>query len=278
MIKIDSLDQINLSIKRIRDLKKDFLSNFFLDTEKHNLWISLGIFYSFALDETVFFFKKNDTFYNVYFCSGDHAELSADIASLKKLYPDKILVFDLIGTELSLKGICNIFESNGFRMYTSLNRMSRIISSAEEASDNHFIRYAELNDLNEIHNSLFRYFDEYAEQLPLGEELRMWIARNHLLVYVEDKQIIGFTIFDIIGMTSYLRYWFVHPMHRNKKIGSLLLRRFFHEGKNAKRQIFWVIRDNYNAILRYQHYGFKNENLIDYIYINIDKHYESKSD
>ena len=65
--------------------------------------------------------------------------------------------------------------------------------------------------------------------------------------------------------TNYLRYWFTHPNYRDKKIGSKLLRHFFKIGEDTKRQIFWVIQSNENAIKRYRHYGFKEENMFDYV-------------
>ena len=39
----------------------------------------------------------------------------------------------------------------------------------------------------------------------------------------------------------------------------------YEEGKDTKRQIFWVIRTNENAIKRYKHYGFNEENMFDYV-------------
>ena len=65
--------------------------------------------------------------------------------------------------------------------------------------------------------------------------------------------------------THYLRYWFTHPDFRDKKVGSRLLRRFFEEGRDTKRQLFWVIRSNENAIKRYRHYGFAEENMFDFV-------------
>ena len=86
-----------------------------------------------------------------------------------------------------------------------------------------------------------------------------------LAVYKEEGEIIGFVIFESSRSTHYLRYWFVHPKHRDKKIGSILLKTFFYEGRNTRRQLFWVITDNENAVKRYEHYGFKNEAMKDYV-------------
>ena len=73
---------------------------------------------------------------------------------------------------------------------------------------------------------------------------------------------------EMNATTLYLRYWFTHPDFRDRKVGSRLLRRFFEEGKDTKRQLFWVIRSNKNAIKRYRHYGFKEENMLDFVLRN----------
>ena len=76
---------------------------------------------------------------------------------------------------------------------------------------------------------------------------------------------VGFLIYELKATTLYLRYWFTHPDYRDRKVGSRLLCRFFEEGKDTKRQLLWVIRTNDNAIKRYRHYSFVEENMYDYI-------------
>ena len=91
---------------------------------------------------------------------------------------------------------------------------------------------------------------------------------------VLNQKIVGFIIYDLYSTTLYLRYWFVDPLHRNLKIGSKLFREFRNRGKNTSRQLFWVIRSNQNAIKRYLHYGFKEENMYNYVLINNNENYE----
>lgn len=277
MIKVKSLEQIQQAIKQIRDFKKGYLTNLFFDPEKFELWINKEILYSSIYNETILLFKKNNSFFNVYYCTTTIEKLYDVLDILKNQASDNILVFDVIRPRTSTDTIPLILEKNGFFPYTTLTRMSRLIETNHDMIDNESIRHAKKNDLSEIQFLLNRYFDEYAEQLPLDEELIDWIEKEHLILYVENERIIGFIIFDINGRTSYLRYWFVHPLHRNKKVGSSLLQWFFYESRNSKRQLFWVIEDNENAIMRYKHYGFTNENLVDKIYININKKYEDRS-
>lgn len=277
MLRISSLDQIQDEIKRIRDQKKGYFTNLYLDLEKFNLWIQLDLLFYLTSDESIIFIRKNSSFFNVYYCTSSIEGLNKLIVSLNKQHCDKIFIFDIIGQHDSLSETINVFNNHGFSNYTLLNRMSRLNGSVNEYVENNSIRIATPTDLINIKTLLFQYFDEYAEQLPLDEELIAWIRKEHILLYVENEQIIGFVIYDIIGITSYLRYWFVHPLHRNKKVGSNLLRRFFYESRTTKRQLFWVIKSNENAIIRYQHYGFIKENLVDFVLINTNKYYEDKS-
>ena len=113
--------------------------------------------------------------------------------------------------------------------------------------------------------------------MPTYKELVDWIRQEHISLYEVDGKIAGFIIYDLNGQTSYLRYWFVHPEYRNKKIGSILLNKFFSDNQEAKRQLFWVIQSNENAIKRYKHYGFESENLYDFIMTNKNIQYEAES-
>ena len=116
-----------------------------------------------------------------------------------------------------------------------------------------------------FHQLLHQFFNEKTEQIPFAEELEGYAKEGHILVCEESSNLAGFLIYEINATTIYLRYWFTLPDFRDKKVGSRLLRRFFEEGKNTKRQLFWVIRNNENAIKRYKHYGFAEENMYDFI-------------
>jgi ribosomal protein S18 acetylase RimI-like enzyme len=59
-------------------------------------------------------------------------------------------------------------------------------------------------------------------------------------------------------------------------MGSLLLRSWLHKSSYSARQIFWVIQSNQNAIDKYKHYGFTEEDMIDIVLINKNLQYEAK--
>lgn len=276
MFKIDSLIQVQNAIKSIRDYKTGYYTNFFTDPQRLNLWLENNILFAIQYNKTFFFLKKNKEFNNTYFCSSDLNNLEDSINRLKIDYSGEIFVFDLVGKKETIPSLVELFKYIGFNIYTSLNRMSRFSSFIEVRSENELIKVCQHKDLKEIKQLLFYYFDIYAEQLPIDDELLQWINSGHLIKYEESKKIIGFIIYDLVGTTSYLRYWFVHPQHRNKKVGACLLKYYFFESKRTKRQIFWVIDSNINAIKRYRHYGFKAEEMVDYVMINKNIKYEGE--
>ena len=88
----------------------------------------------------------------------------------------------------------------------------------------------------------------------------------------------GFIIYEDMGYTAYIRYWFVHPDYRDQGIGTKLITSVFQKTQKATRYLFWVNRNNDNAMKRYLHYGFLPEDLNDNIVINRPQiQYETKN-
>jgi ribosomal protein S18 acetylase RimI-like enzyme len=276
MDKISSFLDIQGVIKTIKAINKGIVSNFYPEVDKVNSWISHGQLSKIDLGETVVFLRKETAFSYMYYCSASLESLNKALFQLKSITGDMLLVVDIIGKNPDIQPITSVFNKNGYYVYTILNRMSRSTTAEETSNASPLLLKADLSHADAISGLLHHYFDPIAEQLPTFDEIKKWIEVNHLILMVEDGEILGFVIFDIIGVTSYLRYWFVHPQHRNRKIGSTLLNEYFNCSSNTKRQLFWVIQSNENAINRYLHYGFQPENLIDHIVTNKNIHYETK--
>jgi ribosomal protein S18 acetylase RimI-like enzyme len=276
---VESIYDVPVFIKKIKEQKKNYFTNFFPDLTKIQLWITSGVFDFEDLGETIFLYRRNQGFNNLFFISCGINELSDNLEFILKKYPYEIFIADIVGKSLSDGVLVSTFKEKGFFPYVHLTRMSRIVTpDSNEQVLSPFTNYCTRDHMEEINRLLQCYFDPYAEQLPLMEEIQSWIDNNAILIYSDDRKTIqGFVIFELTGQTSYLRYWFVHPDYREKKIGSLLLRNFFYESRDTKRQLFWVIESNDNAIKRYIHYGFKPEELFDIVMINKNIHYEGKN-
>ena len=166
-------------------------------------------------------------------------------------------------------------NNNSFNIYTSLVRMNRLNHQADLlyiSTDG--IKEASRHDITILNKMFHSFFDKKAEQLPDEKELLNWIENKNVLIYEEDNQIGGFLVYEITGNTLYLRYWFVHPDFRDKRIGSKLFNEFEIKGKDTNRHLFWVIRSNENAIKRYKHYGFVEEKMYNFVLTNKNIKYE----
>jgi len=272
MTQINSIAQIQGLISKVKERKKGYLTNFFLDMAKTSIWINLGLLEFEEIGETVFICRKNEGFNHLFIVTTSIAALANDLPCFISKRKEVIYVTDIVGKLADISAVYDVFVCNNFFQYTSLVRMSRIVNEpADEAFNKSCVFIADREKGVEVYKQLHEYFDACAEQLPLIEEINAWVEANRVIIYSDDaKTVQGFVIYELTGQTSYLRYWFVHPDHREKKIGSALLRKYFADSRGAKRQLFWVIETNSNAIKRYEYYGFRQEALFDKIMVNKD--------
>lgn len=267
MNNIHSYSQIQETIVAIKSHKKGFITNFYMSEERCNLFINKQLLFCVNEQECIFILQKNYDFYHLHYMTTSKDVLAKYLKVLMKKYPNDIFVSDIVGAKTVVSEISLVYEQCAFEKYIRLYRMSRTKKLDEPQQLDEHVEFASLEHTKQIQSFFQQYFDPYSEQIPLFDEIQKWIEIQNIIVITEKENIIGFVIFEINGITSYLRYWFTHPNYRDKKIGSALLRRFFHECKATKRQLFWVIESNKNAITRYKHYGFEQELLFDQIMI-----------
>lgn len=264
MERVQSIEQLQQQSTEIRALRKGFLTNFFLDPVKHGLWIEKGDCYIERLGGTLFIVKQSPTFWNVFYCSTTLDEFSNDLSSFMAEHSSLTMMFDIVGRDVQCQPLVDLFKGKGSKVATSLVRMTRMAEAFEYTADAS-VRKATEADILQVSQLLHHHFDAQTEQIPYDEELMDYARQGHVLVCEEQGIMAGFLIYELNATTLYLRYWFTHPDFRDKKVGSRLLRRFFEEGRDTKRQLFWVIRTNENAIKRYRHYGFAEENMYDFV-------------
>lgn len=264
MERVKSIEQLQQQSAEIRSLRRGFLTNFFLDPVKHGLWIVKSDCYTERIGCTIFIIKQSHTFWNVFYCSTNLEELGRDLSAFMTAHPNTTMMFDIVGRDVQCQPVVDLLRNKGCKESTSLVRMTRMTTPMGYVADDS-IRQATENDISEVSQLLHTYFDELTEQIPYDEELLDYARHGNVLVCEEEGKMAGFLIYELNATTLYLRYWFTHPDYRDKKVGSRLLRRFFEEGKDTKRQLFWVIRTNENAIKRYRHYGFAEENMFDFV-------------
>lgn len=220
----------------------------------------------------IYIIRKFD-FWRLYYFAESHEALVPGLQHIRDSFPRQVIVCDVIGREADVSLISSNFVNNGFYEYTSLTRMERRPNGNTTPAV--ACNIADSHNTVHIKYLLDNYFDKYAERIPTLKEIEQFIADGTVLIY-GTPICIAFLIYEDKGQTSYLRYWFVYANYRDMGIGSLLLRSWFEKSKEASRQIFWVIRSNQNAIDKYKHYGFTEEDMIDIVLINKNIQYEAK--
>lgn len=270
MEQVKTIEQLQQLSAEIRALQRGFVTNFFPDPVKHGLWIKKGDCMFERIGSTLFIVKMSPSFWNVFYCSSALKELGNDLSTFMSNHPSSTMMFDIVGRDVQCQPVVELFHSKGCKVATSLVRMTRIAEPFDYIADA-TIRKASEADISKVSLLLHKYFDAQTEQIPYDEELCTYAQQGHVLLCEEQNTLAGFLIYEQNSSTLYLRYWFTHPDFRDKKVGSRLLRRFLEEGRGSLRQLFWVIRTNENAIKRYRHYGFCEENMYDYVMQNTGK-------
>lgn len=264
MRKVESYEQIQNFVRQIRELRQGFVTNFYWDDNKHPYWIAEGSLVYKHSKNCILMVRHSKKFTNLFYITTSFAAFGE---LLNNLQLEGLLVADVV-----CKGEGSAeqeaFGNLGFEMYQHLYRMSHVgrIVGSDWMQDPR-VKYGDKTDVVLVYNAMQKDFDPLAEQLPSLKELEDYADRKQLLVIKESDNLCGFLIFEITGFTWYLRYWYTSPDYRNKGIGASLLRTSLLYGIESKRQILWVIADNENAIKRYEHYGFKKENMNDYVMI-----------
>lgn len=263
MDKIESFEKINILANNIRSLRKGYLTNFFPNKEKHTLWIEKEELFFISFPGCHFLLHLTASVQNLFFIAATEEELTKSLKIFLPLFPQQLVV-DIVGNEKTIN-LKELFLNQGFNEYETLYRMSRTGAvKYNEAPDTRVV-FAEKSDCKPLLNMLHSFFNPLSEQLPCYEEIMDFITNQRVLVFRDAGKICGFIIFEINGMTLYLRYWFVLPEYRDKKIGAKLFNEFLRAGHDTQRQLFWVIAHNENAIKRYLHYGFNPEKIFDYV-------------
>jgi ribosomal protein S18 acetylase RimI-like enzyme len=272
---VTDITEVTNAYNFAKEFRKGFNTNCFLATEQFHRLIENGLLYQAYLGEVAFLLKKNAGFLNLYYYAASIDELAKSLPLILATTKNETMVVDLVTkNELCIEK--SVFEENHFNVYTSLLRMSCVGNrSYSKGANLEKVRNARPEDALVVRQLLNTYFDPRAEQLPDMDELAGWIKKNNIILFEEQGKVVGFIIYDLKATTLYLRYWFVHPDFRDLKVGSQLFKEFLVRGKDTQRQLLWVIRSNENAIKRYHHYGFIEENMYNYVLINRQIKYEN---
>lgn len=272
---VNNYSELINDINLIKKKEKKILSNYYQSIDKLEEYIIASKILKEKIEDTLFLFKQEHDFLRLYFFSPSIKCLSRSIDQLD-IQNKSLVVTDLIGRSSEIGLLKDSFLRYNFTEYTELSRMSRIGENYNFVTDPR-VQKVTLNESTDLFTILYTNFDRIAEQLPSLENIKNWIEKANVYCIKQNGIIVGFIIFEVIGYSSYLRYWYVDSNFRNKKFGSGLLNKFFELSISAKKHFFWVISNNKNAITRYTHYGFEIEDLFDCVLTNKNIKYETKN-
>ncbi|MDH1882710.1 GNAT family N-acetyltransferase [Empedobacter sp. GD03797] len=272
MEEIKNFTYAEIKSELFRLKSKEMKTNFFMTESQFNQLLSENKIIVFKTEKACFLLTDDFGFKRMYFIVSNALELNPFLEYLTANYQSEISV-ETAGNSNYLQEIKETFLQNGFFEYSSMVRMSKIRNEKEELNFEN-IHLLTIDKKEEFHSLYKKYFDKFVERIPTSEEIDAFIENKSAYYFSDNNEIQGFIVFEIHGITSHLRYWFVHPNYREKKIGSKLIQLFFNIGENVKRELFWVIESNENAIKRYKHFGFVEEDMHNLILINKNKKYE----
>jgi len=240
------------------------LTNFFLSQRAIERATSAGVLWGFSVPGASILLRGDRDFFHLYANFADTAKFRSLLA---KLPSNTVLVSDVLQRRESHRLMIQTLEQEGFTRYRELIRIERLPHNMPEPAPEADIHYAKLTDADYILGELEVNFDKFSEQLPDFDEIADAISSNQILVALSDGRRAGFLFFESSGQSSILRYWFVGPDFREKKMGSSLMRHYLMDACSNELSQLWVGRDNSNATMRYNHYGYSELDLSDQILI-----------
>ena len=257
--------EICAELRRIRELDKEFTTNFYGAPEQLRDWAGQGALSLARGVRTTLLFRRDRQFEHLYHIAASRADLAEALASLDPI-PGSPIVTDLVGRPEDVAPVAEIYRTNGFEDYVNLVRMVRPRGSSPDAEDAS-VDYAQLADAPAIVAFLDRQLDPYRDRIPEADEIESAIARRIILIDRCDGAPGGLLFFEDTGRTSTIRYWYVDKECTGRGVGGRLMRTYLREHPSTARFLLWVVGSNADAIAKYEHYGFRREKLSDQIMI-----------
>jgi ribosomal protein S18 acetylase RimI-like enzyme len=269
MSPVTTVAQVFDAIQRAKAGAPAFCTNFFPTQAKLQAWVDHGELLGEFRDRSAFFARKDRDFWHLFFCAKDVASLQQNITTLPALKVERVAV-DLVGSETSLGDVLSAVNSAGFRRYARLVRLARASQPGQQQlpAEGTEVVPADRTDIQAIIDLLESSFDRYADQLPVPYEIEAAIEARQIQVVRCEGTLAALLFSETQGFTSTIRYWVVAEQFRSHRFGSALMRHYFAAQSAVRRFILWVTADNEDAVLKYRHYGYNPDGLVDHVLVN----------
>jgi GNAT superfamily N-acetyltransferase len=256
------------ALERVRRAGAGPVTNWFATPGRIDQWIGRNSLSCLQGDRALLILRRDRGFRRIYHSAVDLEALSAVLRSFSGLLnASDVVIVDLVGRPLELEPVTGIYRESGFSDHNCLVRMTRTAAPEVVAEVEPDVAFAGPADVETVAAFLCRLLDPHTDQIPDEDEIREAVARGNLIMVRRDDSVGGLLLFETVGVTSHLRYWYVDDTARNQGIGARLIRRFFRLTHRSRRWIVWVVGDNSDAITKYHHYRFRPDALVDRIMI-----------
>jgi hypothetical protein len=267
---VGSIPEVLDLIQQVKAQSSAYCTNFFPVTGKLQPWIEHQELFMETHEGAAFFLRNDRGFKHLFFCAPDLSSLQRGLDVLPSHKTERI-VLDLVGDGPILENLLSLLELAGFRRYKQLCRMTRIAQAQparEFGQSEPRTEFASREDCAAIARLLDASFDVYAEQLPAAYEIERAVDEHQILVVKQQQDLAGLLFFETQGFTSAVRFWLVAEQFRSARCGAALMRQYIALHDDVRRFVLWVMKDNPNAIQKYQHYGYQPDKLVDHVLIN----------
>jgi GNAT superfamily N-acetyltransferase len=256
------------ALDRIRASGAAPVTNLFARPEKIESWIARGSLSLLQSEGALLLLRQDHGFKRIYHCAAHLEALDAALHSaVAGLATSGEMTVDLVGRSADLEPVVSIYRRNNFSDHNQLIRMVSNFIPEEVPQSEPEVEFAEAEDTAAVAAFLGRLLDPYTDQIPDENEIREAAVNRNILLARRGEAVVGLLHFEIAGLTSHVRYWYVDSSARNQGIGGGLIRQYFRLSAGSKRLILWVVGDNSDSIAKYSHYGFRPDTLVDRIMI-----------
>lgn len=162
-------------------------------------------------------------------------------------------------------------ENLGFCFYRKYLRKRFVNKEPKKYRELMDVNYAEAEDCTTIYRLLYDVFDPIGDWLVNEIELKELIARNSVLKINIQQEIAGVFLFEDTGKTTYARTLCVNPKFQNNVLGYSLYAKYINDHIDDYKMFYlWVDAKNEGARKLHDNFGYKEDGLVNYIYVRKD--------
>ena len=261
MIKITSIEQLNLLINDFKKRGGNLFSNWYPNPPLHESWIDKGVLLVNIENSILILLHKKETHIEFFFFTYILDNIKDYAKKLSNYFHKPVVIENVYRNDSLLKMPLP---------HVTLKRMVRKGSTIDIIKDKP-IKFEKIKashqDIRELQSIFSNKFNPLTERIPSYQELESLIEAKGVSLIKDNGKITGFIIYEIKGKSCHLRYWWIDENYRNKGIGSCLIADMFKEAQNTSLQYLWVFENNEDAIQKYNHYGYSFDGMNDDIYI-----------